>query len=279
MKIDYLEMFRNRVIYITGVGRSGTTIVGQLFASMRPAYYLFEPAILRPPFIGNSYDDTLRRNLFEDYFLHQLHGRYNPNPNDWTFYKNFITEEEIKFLWNRNRRSDVEEKLKTAIWVIKNPEAQPNYSVLGTIFPGVQFLNIVRNGIEVVRSSMERGWFTDDYQPIDRANDYGKAWYLNVEDAVWEKWNPLTRAAFSWTELMKMSSKRNSIKYEDFCVDPLSYITGLANAFKLKFSVKTFEIVDKIKAWKEPEKPELSLGDIDLEVRLDFIKTMEEWGY
>ena len=37
------ELFKNKTLIITGVGRSGTTLLGKVIGSMTPVFYLFEP--------------------------------------------------------------------------------------------------------------------------------------------------------------------------------------------------------------------------------------------
>ena len=288
MKIDYEEIFTNRTIYITGVGRSGTTIIGQILSSMRPAYYLFEPAILRAPLCYTlaCFDlyDILRRNVFEDYFLPQIHGRCNPNSLDWTYWGNQFEPYEIEHRWGHlRRRDDALELIKQEkpLWVIKNPEAQPLASELGNVFPGIRFINVVRNGLDVISSSIGRGWFKSDYQPIEPTDKHGKPWYINngeAESEDWQNWNQATRAACNWRILSDVLPGF-TVKYEDFCQAPFFYIDCWAVEFELEKSHLTIMHGRKVKGWKHEPRPEITLADIQEPERSRFAKVMEKLKY
>lgn len=286
MKIDYKEIFKNRVIYITGVGRSGTTIVGQIFASMRPSYYLFEPAILRAPLCDNppcfpSYD-TLRRNVFEDYFLPQIHGRCNPNPYDWTYWGNYYEEKSIKLRWRTlHRRDDAIELIQAENpwWIIKNPEAQLLTPELEKVFPGITFINMYRNGLNVIASNVERGWFTEDYQPIDPIDNVGRPWYIPLgQSEDWEKWNPATKSACNWRILSEIEMP-NSVKYEDFCKSPFKYIDGWSVEYGLSVTDLTTIHLQKVKEWKPGPTSKVKITDIMQPERDRFIEAMKKLEY
>ena len=80
MKIhmDYDCILRDRVIIVTGAGRSGTTILGKLIGSMEPAFYFFEPTLIKFGF--RSSVDYIQAAFVEDYVLPTIQGR-NINTN------------------------------------------------------------------------------------------------------------------------------------------------------------------------------------------------------
>ena len=101
--IDYKGILKDRVIIITGVGRSGTTLLGKILGSMRPAQYFFEPTALKwLPFLPTVLPldddaeyvyDALRATLVEDYILPQIQGRnLNLNPLDDSYTYQYATE-------------------------------------------------------------------------------------------------------------------------------------------------------------------------------------------
>ena len=100
---DYEAIFRDRVLFITGTGRTGTTILGRLIATMSPVYYLFEPALLL--LCDWEKGDFIRATLFEDYFLPEIHGRCNPNPNDWTHWGHTWGKAEVENRWKSVRKA------------------------------------------------------------------------------------------------------------------------------------------------------------------------------
>jgi len=281
MKIDYKELFTDRVIYITGVGRSGTTIMGKIFSSMRPVYYLFEPAILRAPITHNKID-ILRRNIFEDYFLNQIHGRSNPNPHDWTHWSNHIRAFDLLWKWDNLKRRDdaiaLIEKEKP-LWVIKNPEAQPIQSQLEVVFPGIRFINIVRHGLDVVINHVERGWFTDTYQPIEPVNEHGMPWYIPDHLKVtWRMWNQETRAACNWRILTELFPY--DMKYENFCKFPDHHIKSFSEEFNLGITNLTKKHIADVKVFPSDKTERRRVLNLIIgEEKIRFKRTMEKVGY
>ncbi len=288
--MNYKQLFTNNVLYITGVGRSGTTIIGQIIASMRPVYYLFEPSILRPPISTDH--ETLRRNLFEDYFLHEIHGRCNPNVNDWSFWGNHMTLQELvdKHSQIRNRQ-DALKKIEDEkpLFVIKNPEAQHQMNELADIFPGIRFIHILRNGLDVIGSSVSRGWFVDDYDPID---DYkypdGFDWIPMGDRWGWHNFNPTTRAACTWRVLTEMGmeyikdsltkSQNYEFKYEFFCDAPYNRIDAFESMYDIKLTDLTEKHLQSVKDFKS-KKYDIKINDIQQPERDKFVGLMEKMGY
>lgn len=292
--MNYKNLFTNNVLYITGVGRSGTTILGQIIASMRPVYYLFELSILRPPL--NNDHEILRRNLFEDYFLNEILGRCNPSMMDWTYWGKYMTLPELQRRQSLYGRSDAIKLIEDEkpLFVIKNPEAQHMLSDLADIFPGIRFIHILRNGLDVIGSSLARGWFVDDYEPIDDYDEDGFSWMnnfsmLNKNDVYWhwQKWNPITRTACTWRILTEMGMEycKNNIgttwefKYEDFC----KYLnTGFVNVAVWKYDIKSTDLTNKhLQSVKDfnPQKYDIKINDIQQPERSKFVELMEKMGY
>jgi len=309
--MNYKKLFTNNVLYITGVGRSGTTILGQIIASMRPVYYLFEPSILRPP-LNNDYE-TLRRNLFEDYFLNEICGRVNPSPMDWTYWKNHMVLSELKRRQSLYGRSDAINHIKQEkpLFVIKNPEAQHQMNELNDIFPGIRFIHILRNGLDVIGSSLQRGWFVDDYEPVDEfSKGFGFGWmsendisdsarivgklvcsnggYATIFDSgsLWSSWTPTTRAACTWRVLTEMGvecwdrgngKKIRQIKYENFCINPYNFIDWLVPS-RLKQTALTNKHLQSVKNFNH-KKYDIKINDIQQPERDRFVSLMVKLGY
>ena len=87
--LDYETVLQDRVIIITGAGRSGTTILGKLIGSMDPAFYFFEPTIVKFGYMHCDLD-ALRAIFVEDYVLPLIQGRnINSNENDDSYIGNY----------------------------------------------------------------------------------------------------------------------------------------------------------------------------------------------
>jgi len=288
---DYRSIFKDRVLFITGVGRSGTTILGKVIGSMKPVYYLFEPAIMKYLAPVEGTDDILRGTLFEDYFLPQVHGRNtNFNEKDWTYSLNHFTEAEIKVRWNLDRRSNAMDFIKeeNPLYCIKNPEFQPLLDRLDEIFPGCFTLNIFRNGFDVIGSALERGWYTDEYM-AGAIIDYtvnGMPFYLTEEDQeLWPGYGQATRAAMVWRTLTEYGFQNNGqsvldINYEDFCINPYPIIEEIEARFGVRKTDITERHLDTIENWKpETKDVKVNLNMIAEPERGLFLSLMQDLGY
>lgn len=296
------------MIFISGVGRSGTTILGKIMGSMADAHYFFEPAIIKLlPFLNISdpsnskaYTMLFRSLLTEDYLMPVLQGRsLNFNPEDDSYFGNYTDKRSVEEKWGSlSGRNDLREYLrgKKVKFVIKIPEFQPLFEVAQKIFPGAGFMHIIRNGRDVVSSSVARGWFSDRYmrssivewlEPPVSVRGIGVPWYLDDESKKhFPGWDPVTRAACVWRVLteagMDFCRERKNIsmefRYEDFVKDPQGFTSRIEKKFGTKRTAVTerhlrsirehsrkgyADIVDKIK------KPE----------REKFVRLMDKMSY
>lgn len=240
--MDHKQALTDRVIIVTGAGRSGTTILGKIIGSMEPAYYLFEPSIMK--FCRDP--ESLRAVVFEDYFLLQTQGRAG----------NFRNESDDSYIGNYNthipgpvdRESSLRECLQSKL-VIKLTEYQPVMNFARTVFPGCQFVHIVRNGNDVVDSACRRGWYTDEWMKTGYLDllDNDVPWFIDeTSKRLWGKWNQETRAACVW----RCSTQEGVgddvllLKYNDLAE---TNFDGLAKHLNLKMSDLTRKHIKGIK--------------------------------
>jgi len=255
---DYNAIFKDRVIIIGGVGRSGTTILGKIIDSMHPVVYLMEPAILKympmvckSPFVAGGFLGT----IFEDYIAPAICKKYK------TF-----------------RRFDVMDWIKAnnPVFIIKSNELQPQLEDIVKLFDGVKYIEIIRNGINVVDSSLnERGWFKDDYQQIDFHID-GVPYYIFEGDRrLWPKWNPATRAACNWRTLLNYLQKETPIlRYENLKNSFQAIVSELPG--HVTVTNETFDLIASV----HPEKQSgITMDDIEQPERSLFVYKMKELGY
>ena len=108
--MDYNKIFNNKIVVITGVARSGTTILAKIIGSFCDVNYLFEPAImlLVPPLIQKKFlsekqgADLLKGVLFEDFYLQMIQGRYvNFNKNDDSYIGNYLDLKNVEQRWEK----------------------------------------------------------------------------------------------------------------------------------------------------------------------------------
>jgi len=226
---DYEAMFRDRLLIITGIGRSGTTILGKLIGSMSPVYYLFEPAIFK------YHNEPDRDVLFEDYFLPLVQGRnLNPNKKDDSWWGHYYTHEDIKWAHkNLSSRKDAIAYVREVrpLFVVKSND-RINYP------PNATVLHIAREALSVVRSMVKKGWYTDEYMQsvVDYVVD-GIPHFIDPKDA--KLWPSLTqdgRCRCVWKTLMVKNNilTGQPIYYENLCANPQLVADGISNRFGLK---------------------------------------------
>lgn len=293
---DVTEILTNRVLIITGVGRSGTSILGKIIGSMSPVYYLFEPAMMK--WLKEDINPAWFRSiLFEDYLLPIVQARHlNNNPKDLTYWCDYYVKNEIaashKYL---DRRDDAIAflKLRRPLFVVKSNEFQPLMPIAKTIFPGCKFVHIIRNGNDVVNSAMGKNWYTDEWcnnYMIDWAIDGNvkMPWYLNKEDIKqWTKWKPTTRAACVWRYLVNSGTefirteehgKSDNFFYEYFIDDPKSCIENIRYNFNLQITENTTKHINSVYSFEQKTYPNIA-NNIEEPERSKFIDVMNWCEY
>ena len=278
LPIDYKKLLIDRVIIITGAGRSGTTILGKLIGSMEPAYYLFEPSIMK-----FSQDvEALRATIFEDYWLLQVQGRnINVNSHDDSFIWNYLPKHVF-----HPEREDALERMSRSKLVIKLTEYQPMINDMRHVFPGCKFVHIIRNGNDVVDSMCRRGWYTDEYMKTGFLDwvDNGAPWFIDDDSKLrWYGWNQETRAACVWrcsTEVGIRERGRLLTPHGDIFMatyeDLIDYTSLLSEWLNLRPTELTNQHALSI---KEPKEHPNIIDKIQQPERDKFLSLMGELGY
>ncbi len=305
---DYEALFRQRLVIITGVGRSGTTILGKLLGSLRPAFYLFEPALMRLlPFLlhaeprqQETYATVIRAVLFEDYFLQAMHGRsLNFNPRDDSYYGNALSLQEVEEQWRvLSRRQDVLRQIqeRPPLFALKIPEFQPLFSTASRIAAGTVLLHIIRNGNDVIASSLKRGWYSDAFlkegliewvrKPVSE-QECPAPWYLDSESsALFPRWNQETRAASIWRQLTAAGldyaashpTQCISLQYEEFARAPEAIAERVAGQYGLETTEITRRHLSAVAGFSPSSYPS-AVARIQEPERARFLALMKDLGY
>lgn len=286
LSTNYDTIFRDRLVVITGVARSGTSVVGKIIGSFENSHYLFEPAIfyLIPPLIKEKKlsfkegADLLKSVLFEDFYLQMISGRYiNYNKNDDSYIGEYVDVKEIESRWYKfERKTDVMEHLEKNdyLFVIKMPDIQPFYDVLYKCFDGVKFVDLVRDGNDVVSSSIRRDFYSiEDLNErlviwSNMINNLRVPWFIeNKNRENFSKWNHETRVAHIWriqTECgldfaSEHEDKILQYKLEDFSKDPEIFVKKVEkflNRKRTKITDKNVKSVEKFKQRKYADNTE-----------------------
>ena len=279
---NYFKLLKGRVLIITGVGRSGTSLLGKICGSFQRTVYLFEPAFMK--YLMFNYDRrVLRAVLLEDYFLPIMQGRYrNENKEDQSWAGNYTSWAHIP------RREDALAAIQeqNPLFIIKTNEFQPLLDRVEDVFPKAKILHIIRNGNDVVNSSLSRGWYTDLY--LHTIQDWAQEsrgvsvpWYLNIQDkAEFARSDQVTRCSIVWRSLSGYSTYDTEgvkvVRYEDILSKPLDVVSELGDFLGRR---KTDLTMQHVKALK-PRKQYADITDkIALQERRRFTAAMQRLGY
>jgi len=271
--LDYGKLLTDRVILITGPGRSGTTILGKIIGSMEPVYYLFEPSILK--FIRRGLDG-LRATIFEDYWMLQVQGRnLNVNMNEDSYIGNYNT---FKF---ETKRVEALKECSRSKLAIKLTEFQTRIPDAQEVFPGLKVVHIYRNGLDVIDSMTRRGWYTDEYMKIGFLDHtfYDMPAFLDLQSIEkWREYNQVTRCACVWRCSVDGLQEINNmlhIRYEDL---PNIELDGLARWLNLGVTDLTRKHFKSVQN-REPTQHKNMIDDIQEPERNLFLSSMRRLKY
>lgn len=276
---DPLLYLTDRTVFIMGAGRTGTTILGSVIASMRPVFYVFEPVLLRlMPYvlrIGTlpaELAHAIRSTLFEDYLLPLVQGRnINPHPNDKTYHGNYFPIEDIRWRGlnlNQRRKAIAWIMIEQPVWLIKLPELQVFAETIADLFPKSMFIHIIRNGLDVVGSCARLNWYCDlwcNQAAVEWVTESGVPWYLDDESSRhWPKWNQETRAACVWRTTTQLGRKFaednpqcNTINYEEFREKPYIITRFLSQMLNVRQTSITKNHIESILSWEPKQYPDI----------------------
>ena len=278
------------MIVLTGSARSGTSLIGKIIGSMEPAFYLFEPVLTK--FMAEfGYNDDFNRILFEDYYLNLIHGRGNSNCLDLSFYGNYEHHKDVMWRWITMRnRSDALEYIEenNPKFILKHTEFQHLFEYAPAHWVGVKYIVVFRNGCDVVKSAIKRGWFTDEWcediiEPNHRPITIKVPNYID-DCSLWHIWNPETRAACVWRTVNEMGieykKKHPNIvfqfRYEDFCRRPITGSMALSQWLGLNITDLTRKHIREVHS---PPKYKFDINSISEPERTRFINLNKRLGY
>lgn len=300
---DYHRIFNKRLVIVEGVSRSGTSILGKVVGSLKNVIFSYEPRIIRflPTLVKSRLIDfepasnLLKGIFFEDYYLQLIQGRnlnIRKSENSYSGNYEHLKALEERWLKYKRRKHVLDDIYKGKfIFALKMSELSPLLLVLEKIFEGMKLIYIIRNGNAVISSSLERGWYSDEY-----LNNYMNEWAWQGQPKVpwfipacdiekFQNWNRETRIAYIWRTLVKMQrdyakGKKNclELRYEDLVLNPEG-VTTLCEKFLGSRRTKiTSKHILAIKRHKLTEHPDL-VRKIDREEAPLFEKCMRELNY
>ena len=299
------------VVVITGVTRSGTSILGKLISTLTHVEYEYEswlfyllPIIASAGLMNKDFVKDVLRKHSNELLIRTLLGRnVNMRETDDSCILNYISEEELKYRWNHLfERKDVIEyarKNRSSI-AMKMPNFQPFYELLYGSFPRCKIIHIVRNGLDSALSMMKKGWYSDERLSSPEDNALHKmVWeegskekylidtYIPAEDAKrFHESSVFARSLLLWCTVMEKSDKEKQrlslsskeyleITFEDLLGNPNDVMARISNFIDAKPSVFTEKILQTLQTQKLTKKTVYPLDEIDDSLR-SRVKTLLE---
>lgn len=282
----------DRPIFFIGMGRSGTTVIFEAFATHSELGWISYYSARYPglPFL-NVLSRAFNNRFWSVHGRKKQHGavpwwnRLVPRPKEgYPFWQAYCGE---KFLWDYlidMKADDVEaSKLRsvleqTIFWQGKTRFAAkltgpPRIHYLHSIFKDAIFVHIVRDGRAVVHSMLNVG-FWDKKGGHD--SEFWKGAFTPDMREIWEGDNrsPVSLAALQWSREIEVAAQERKgipeaqfieVKYEDYLCDPHTTIQKLYTACDLKKSDKTHRYIDDQFYFPDANKKYQSMPEEDIE--------------
>ena len=281
--LTFIPQFKTdkKPIFITGLGRSGTTILGTLLSIHSDVGYMNEPKAIWHV-LDNRQD--LNANFGSDCGVYRLH------------------EKDVmpKIRINANRiYSHYMALTRSKIVVDKYPELIFRIPYVKELFPDANIIFITRNGVDAIHSigkwsenhSIEHNDLVDDWWGRDDIKwKYlceqillKDPFYKNVWPILTKKLDHVNRAALEWVSTMREGMRYEKIypnfiirvNYEDLLQNPVTFLENLQAQISLpKDPVVTDYALKRI--YPNNAKPWPDLND---SVEYVFKETMQLMGY
>jgi hypothetical protein len=305
-----------RVAIITGVCRSGKTLVGQLLGSMRNVEHIDEPwfPMMLPVMQGKGLIDrevarTLLRSFTEELF-HDMILLRNANfrPQDLSsIWVRKSAPEIFSRLVNLHSRDDVQWYVREnkSLLLYNLAEVMLYLSFLIEVFPHCKIIHVVRNGLDVALSIADKQWFSDaqlknprnnllfrEYRSADGVKRYYLPWWLQEEDSEsFLNMGNFGRGLCYWRSLLEQSQEQikqlkakkpqiyREVKYEELVRDPAHVLDALADYLDVAPSEQTASIRATLEGQKTVSQPSYPIEQVPESEKKRVIKILDMFNY
>lgn len=290
---NFVVKYIGEMVVITGIPRSGTSIVGKIVGSLRDIEYAFEPPLV--PYLDAQVRwgaleprgalDILEAYLFYDHFVNLLQGRrYNFRASDDSYILGMKSFPEIAEKWHSDGRiQDALHEAENRTFAFKSPGVYPLLGRIYERFPGIKVVDISRDLERVLASMMGKRWFHDEYLGPDSTglwpfvNSEGECivHYRIAEDAIeaWQSMNAETRTVHVCNQLasnqktfrQRYSGRRTyyELDFGAFVQSPGEVVADLSSFLGLDPGPKTEAIVGEVMPTDPPYDVERILERCD----------------
>lgn len=253
-------------IIVSGLARSGTSIVSKIIHSFKDIEFSYEPPLLFSLFsIINEIEEAVWRLLYETYLYEEilidsLCGRaLNCNLKDSSSIY-FVKDKDLiaQRLSRSISKTEAESLAKIKSIAYKIPDVAPFLSSFQKYYPGSRVVLTKREVSQVFASLKRKRWFHDDNLtsnfcilfPSKRVNNLLVPFWVSEYDIdYWIKSDENHRIAYYYIQMTKsLISLDNIIKvdYDELVVDPNFVVNIIAKKLGVEFGNKTLDIVKSI---------------------------------
>ena len=266
----------NKALVVTGLARSGTTIVGKILHSCQGVEYAFEPPMLTSLF---PLMDHLSKNdwmllyetyLYEEFLVNALAGRnLNFNPHDDSSILNVKPGKVIDARMSRShRKTDIEKNIGDSILAYKIPDILPWIPKLKEYYPGTRVVIMTRDAIGSLNSILAKEWFSDHsirYLNVIWPNRYLNGcrvpfWVRENDETLWCELNEIDRCAYYYVRINETLTDITDciiVRYNEFVEFPEQIIRKLCSQLDLSWGEKTDALVASVKL--QPKQRDMTL--------------------
>jgi hypothetical protein len=303
------------VVILTGTCRSGKTLLAQLAGSMTGVEWIEEPWVpmMLPVLQGTGMiaaevaSDMMRAVTEELVFDRILLRGANFRPGDLSSIWSVKDPVEIfDRLTNLRSRDDVrafvQERRPTLLYVLA--ETNPFIPFLLAAFPRGHVIHVVRNGLDVARGTMEKGWFsrerflnpTDNvlyrpYRTTGEALHYLPWWVKVGEEERFLSLGPFGMGLYYWCSLMRDSlpgiafarrecaARYTQIRYEDLVQDPAAAVARLGEVVRTGATERTAILQGRVHRGEVEHSNDTPLAELPEAELASAREVLEVFGY
>ena len=297
---------------ITGIFRSGTTMLGKIIGTFKNLEYCFEPPLVfhldylvKNDIINDDLAVEILRTYFaEDIMLNSHHGKgYNMRPSDDSCIFNMKSYSEVLSRWqNVHSSKEAIESMNSlqSRLVFKSPGVYSLLPGLLNMFSEIKIIEIKRDLKSILSSIMVKKWFVASTL-MDKNyfsnwpyhnNDLHVPYYIDREEIdFWTEANEVTKTIHVINTLTKASLEVGErikkthpeqyieVKYEHILDDPSYMIEEVSTFLDAEWTPITNQRVSEIKSTKRKYNVDDLLAKCDEKIRNDFLNYNKLLGY
>ena len=289
---------------ITGMGRVGKTLLGNILSTVENVEYAEEPWLLQfLPIIqqlGNMNKELARQmfrtfsgELFKDAYLLRS---ANFRPGDLSYVGHKKTAEEITFRLNSvHTLADIIETKERKLFMINLSGSSYALDFLYEAFPLGKIVYVTRHPYSIAEEILRKGWFSDAMlvnptmmSAFIEYHDHGRKlflpwWIPQGKEAFFLTLSDFDRGIYHWVvmeERMKSFDIHGdtliTVKYEDLTVHPDKVVDSVLQFLNLK---KRDLTVDRIKQIRSHDIPHLQIANPILHAECEKCIMNSGYGY